>query len=86
MASLRSNLTGLESRVAVKTLKAQANDKAKLDFLVEASIMSQFEHPNIIRLEGVVTKSEPPMIVCEFMEKGSLDCYLRVSSWPALST
>lgn len=73
-------MSGVESRVAVKTLKAQANDKAKLDFLVEASIMSQFEHPNIIRLEGVVTKSEPPMIICEFMENGSLDTYLRVSS------
>ena len=65
--------------MAVKTLKAQANDKAKLDFLIEASIMSQLEHPNIIHLEGVVTKSEPPMIVTEFMENGSLDSYLRVS-------
>lgn len=77
---LRNAITGMEHRVAVKTLKAPASDKAKLDFLVEASIMCQFEHPNIIRLEGVVTKSEPPMIVTEFMENGALDSYLRVST------
>ena len=63
----------------MKTLKAQANERVKLDFLVEASIMSQFDHPNIVRLEGFVTKSEPPMIVTEYMEKGALDSYLRVS-------
>lgn len=65
-------------RVAVKTLKAQASDKAKLDFLIEGSIMSQFKHVNIINLEGIVTRSEPFMIVTEFMQNGSLDSYLRV--------
>ena len=79
LALLRSPNTGAQTRVAVKTLKAHASDKAKLDFLIEASIMSQFEHPNIVRLEGVVTRSEPPMIVSEYMENGSLDSYLRVS-------
>lgn len=41
--------------------------------------MGQFDHPNIIRLEGVVTKSRPVMIVTEFMENGALDSFLRVS-------
>lgn len=40
--------------------------------------MGQFDHPNIIRLEGVVTKSRPVMIVTEFMENGALDSFLRV--------
>uniref|UniRef100_A0A8C8YJ35 EPH receptor A6 n=1 Tax=Prolemur simus TaxID=1328070 RepID=A0A8C8YJ35_PROSS len=39
--------------------------------------MGQFDHPNIIRLEGVVTKSKPVMIVVEYMENGSLDSFLR---------
>lgn len=65
--------------MAAKTLKSQANDKAKLEFLIEANVMSQFEHPNVVRFEGLVTKGEPPMIVSEFMENGSLDAYLRVS-------
>ena len=48
-----------------------------MDFLLEASIMGQFAHPNVIRLIGVVTKSEPSMIVTEYMENGSLDHFLR---------
>uniref|UniRef100_A0A3Q2W8Q1 Ephrin type-A receptor 8 n=1 Tax=Haplochromis burtoni TaxID=8153 RepID=A0A3Q2W8Q1_HAPBU len=41
--------------VALKTLKAGYTEKQKRDFLAEASIMAQFDHPNVIRLEGVVT-------------------------------
>jgi len=64
--------------VAIKTLKAGASDKNRLDFLTEASIMGQFDDPNVIYLEGVVTRSHPIMIVTEFMENGSLDSFLRV--------
>lgn len=45
--------------VAIKTLKPGSSDKAKGDFLMEASIMGQFTHENVIRLIGVVTKNEP---------------------------
>lgn len=41
--------------------------------------MGQFDDPNVIYLEGVVTRSNPIMIVTEFMENGSLDSFLRVS-------
>lgn len=64
--------------VAIKTLKVGYTDRQRRDFLSEASIMGQFDHPNIIRLEGVVTKSRPVMIVTEFMENGALDSFLRV--------
>lgn len=67
--------------VAIKTLKAGASDKNRLDFLTEASIMGQFDDPNVIYLEGVVIKSNPIMIVTEYMENGSLDTFLRVSSF-----
>ncbi|XP_077947518.1 ephrin type-A receptor 3 isoform X8 [Gasterosteus aculeatus] len=63
--------------VAIKTLKGGFTDKQRRDFLAEASIMGQFDHPNIIRLEGVVTRSKPVMIVTEYMENGSLDSFLR---------
>lgn len=46
-----------EIQVAIKTLKAGYTEQQRRDFLWEASIMGQFNHPNIIRLEGVVTKS-----------------------------
>ncbi|XP_053312896.1 ephrin type-A receptor 6 [Spea bombifrons] len=66
-----------EIPVAIKTLKGGYMDRQRKDFLREASIMGQFDHPNIIRLEGVVTKSRPVMIVVEYMENGSLDSFLR---------
>ncbi|XP_058886299.1 ephrin type-A receptor 3 isoform X2 [Acipenser ruthenus] len=66
-----------EISVAIKTLKAGYTENQRRDFLSEASIMGQFEHPNIIRLEGVVTRSKPVMIVTEYMENGSLDSFLR---------
>ena len=64
--------------MAIKTLKPGASEKARLDFLTEASIMGQFRHPNVICLQGVVTKSNPVMIITEFMENGSLDTFLKV--------
>nr|XP_061795277.1 ephrin type-A receptor 4-A-like [Nerophis lumbriciformis] len=66
-----------EVYVAIKSLKAGYSDKQRRDFLSEASIMGQFDHPNIIRLEGVVTRCKPLMIITEYMENGSLDAFLR---------
>ncbi|CAB1437861.1 unnamed protein product [Pleuronectes platessa] len=66
-----------EVPVAIKTLKLGYSEKQRQDFLSEASIMGQFSHPNIIRLEGVVTKFKHAMIVTEYMENGALDIYLK---------
>ncbi|XP_023976190.1 ephrin type-A receptor 6 isoform X2 [Physeter macrocephalus] len=54
-----------EILVAIKTLKGGHMDRQRRDFLREASIMGQFDHPNIIRLEGVVTKRSFPAIGVE---------------------
>ncbi|KAL7072715.1 hypothetical protein ACQ4LE_008300 [Meloidogyne hapla] len=65
--------------VAVKRLLPEASCKAKTDFLLEASIMGQFEHENVIRLIGVVTRTEPVMLITEYMLYGSLDQFLRAN-------
>lgn len=39
--------------------------------------MGQFDHENVIRLIGVVTRTEPIMILTEYMLYGSLDQFLR---------
>ncbi|KAG6457919.1 hypothetical protein O3G_MSEX010563 [Manduca sexta] len=62
--------------VAVKTLKAGASTEEKLDFLSEAEAMKRFEHKNVVRLLGVVTKTEPVCTVMEFMLYGDLKNYL----------
>lgn len=54
----------MDIAVAIKTLKGGYMEQQRHDFLREASIMGQFNNPNIIRLEGVVTKSK--LSVCQF--------------------
>ncbi|XP_065061006.1 ephrin type-B receptor 1-B-like isoform X3 [Rhopilema esculentum] len=63
--------------VAVKTLKSNANKKARDDFMGEAAYMGQFDDPNVIHLEGVVVKDLPILIVMEFMSNGSLQSFLQ---------
>ncbi|XP_057678449.1 ephrin type-A receptor 7 isoform X1 [Corythoichthys intestinalis] len=67
-----------DASVAIKTLKVDHTEKQQWDFLCEASIMGQFNHPNVVHLEGIVTRGKPVMIVTELMENGSLDAFLRI--------
>ena len=41
--------------VAVKTLHSDATPTDKLKFLQEGAITSQFRHPNVIFLHGIIT-------------------------------
>ncbi|XP_061918604.1 ephrin type-B receptor 5-like [Entelurus aequoreus] len=66
-----------EVLVAVKTLRWGASDREKGIFLSEAGVLGQFDHPNVLKLEGVVTRVPPPRIITEFMENGPLDSFLR---------
>ena len=45
--------------VAVKTLKTGSSEEEMVFFLQEAAIMGQFNHPNVVKLHGVVTVGEP---------------------------
>ena len=40
--------------------------------------MGQFEHPNVIFLQGMVTKATPVVIITEYMENGSLEHCLEL--------
>jgi serine/threonine protein kinase len=63
---------------AVADSTAQAAD-SKVQFLKEAAIMAQFNHPNIVSLTGVCTlpETEPTLIVLEYMHLGALHGYLQ---------
>lgn len=65
-----------EISVAIKTLKGGYVERQRRDFLREASIMGQFDHPNIIRLEGVVTKSKTTqksyIVLCNVVNRFNL--------------
>ncbi|KAI0978795.1 hypothetical protein GJ496_000103 [Pomphorhynchus laevis] len=62
--------------VAVKTMKSRRQPSSH-DFLDEARLMKDLDHPNIVRLYGVSTSAEPLYIVVEYMVNGNLLTYLR---------
>lgn len=61
--------------VAIKTLKKGTMDPA--DFLAEAHIMKNLDHPKLVQLYAVCTKEEPIYIVTELMKNGCLLDYLQ---------
>ena len=53
--------------VAMKILKS-SDESVKTAFMREAAIMGQFSHPNVLKLLGILSLTEPFMIVTEFMK------------------
>merc|ERR1712183_625949 len=61
-------------KVAVKTCKDTVPDPAR--FLEEAEILKDYDHPNIVRLVGIV-QTKPIYIILELCTGGELLGYLR---------
>ncbi|KAJ3585859.1 hypothetical protein NHX12_012267 [Muraenolepis orangiensis] len=62
------------TKVAVKTMKPGTMSVEA--FLMEANLMKSLQHPNLVRLNAVVSE-EPIYIVTEYMDKGSLLDFLK---------
>lgn len=69
-----------ETLVAVKMLKEDASDDLQADFEREASLMAEFDHPNIVKLLGICAIGKPMCLLFEYMTKGDLNDYLRMCS------
>ncbi|PFX14490.1 Tyrosine kinase receptor Cad96Ca [Stylophora pistillata] len=77
-----SNLQGRAEKtlVAVKLLKENASESERKDLLSELELMKKLKpHPYVIRLLGCVTKSEPLLVLIEYVPFGDLLGYLRKS-------
>jgi serine/threonine protein kinase len=81
-----SQISGVpQYSVAIKVLLDDPT-RAELDeFMREAAIMAQFNHPNVLSQVGVVTVDQPYMILLQLCEHGSLLSFLksRSSFWGA---
>ncbi|CAL1569816.1 unnamed protein product [Knipowitschia caucasica] len=63
--------------VAVKMLKEEASTDMQNDFQREAALMSEFDHPNIVKLLGVCAVGKPMCLMFEYMAHGDLNEFLR---------
>jgi len=75
----------MDTAVAVKTLPELSSNQAEMDFLMEALIMSKFNHGNIVHFIGVCFDKHPKFIVLELLAGGDLKTFLRESRPKAVS-
>uniref|UniRef100_A0AAY4DDU9 non-specific protein-tyrosine kinase n=1 Tax=Denticeps clupeoides TaxID=299321 RepID=A0AAY4DDU9_9TELE len=66
--------------VAVKTCRENLAPELKNRFLMEARILKQYNHPNIVRLIGVCTQKQPIYIIMELVQGGDFISFLRNES------
>eukprot|EP00039_Didymoeca_costata_P005130 m.78736 g.78736 ORF g.78736 m.78736 type:complete len:1520 (+) comp12687_c0_seq3:365-4924(+) len=78
-----SNLVDLKRQpicVAIKQLRAdkyELSAQEKRGFLEEAECLKPFNHVNVVKLIGVISQSEPLMIVLEYLPNGDLHNYVK---------
>lgn len=63
----------------LQTLRSEASESDKEEFVKEAKLMSQFDNDNIVKLLGVCIDKEPYYLLLELMNKGDLVGFLRKS-------
>ncbi|XP_012250835.2 tyrosine-protein kinase transmembrane receptor Ror2 [Athalia rosae] len=68
------------TNVAVKMLKDEASEDLLVDFEREACLLSEFDHPNIVKLLGVCAIGRPMCLLFEYMGRGDLNEFLRSCS------
>ena len=64
-------------KVAVKTCRETIPQSEKRKFLMEAEILKQYDHPNVVKLIGVCAEKDPVYIIMEMLPGGSLLDFLR---------
>ncbi|XP_063904887.1 insulin-like receptor isoform X2 [Zophobas morio] len=63
---------------AIKTVNESASTASRLEFLNEGAVMKGFSDGyHVVKLLGIVSRGQPPLVVMELMERGDLKSYLR---------
>ncbi|XP_041060924.1 tyrosine-protein kinase HCK-like isoform X1 [Carcharodon carcharias] len=70
---MKSNNTFIRVSVKVQNVELTPDDS----FLREVSIRKALQHVCLVQLLGVMTRSQPMLIITEFMSQGNLKSYLR---------
>jgi len=62
---------------AIKMVPESSSHAERIHFLLEASVMKQFDTSFIVKLLGVVSDGQPVLVVMELMQNGNLRDFLR---------
>ncbi|XP_052873099.1 insulin-like receptor [Anopheles cruzii] len=62
---------------AIKTVNESATERERESFLIEATVMKEFNTHHVVRLLGVVSIGQPTLVIMELMANGDLKSYLR---------
>eukprot|EP00731_Ephydatia_muelleri_P018697 Em0011g737a len=69
--------SGTEREVAIEALSS-GNPDSKIKFLQEATIVAQLNHPNVIRLIGIITEDKPLTLIFELAHSCNLSICLAL--------
>lgn len=74
----RGRIKSTNLHCAVKTINENRSLHERMEFLNEASVMKAFSNcQHVVKLLGVVSKGEPPLVIMELMENGDLKKFLH---------
>lgn len=62
---------------AVKTVADETPSEERALFLKEAALMTKLDCNHVVKLLGIVSKTQPIYVIMELMENGDLKQYLR---------
>eukprot|EP00049_Salpingoeca_infusionum_P000592 m.41116 g.41116 ORF g.41116 m.41116 type:complete len:578 (+) comp10516_c0_seq2:129-1862(+) len=69
--------TGQHPVVAVKTLRSESKRDDALEFVHEAEVMQELEHPNVVKVLGVCMQHTPQLLVLEYVVFGNVQQFLQ---------
>ena len=57
----------MEEEVAVKTMEDATSEEDGIKFLQEAAIMGQFDHPNIVKIMGIMATEDTVKVIISYL-------------------
>lgn len=68
---------GTKGQVAVKLIKVDASAGDEADFLGEARMLLNFDHPRLLKVAGVCLEKKPWLLIADYMQYKDLGVVLR---------